>query len=140
MRPSVRWYPFHTVPLFVHGGTRRSGTGHIRHIAQALRQLFPDSWRCFGEQSGLGGAMAEEFGAAEALPWMRTMGQVWMATPELPATELTLVACAAYPRDQSPTEEEARHVATGARRGSLHQLRVRCLSIRGSGRWVEGPE
>lgn len=64
-----------------------------------IAPVFPDSWRSFARQCP---SSADE----DDLPWMDRKGQVWMAEPEI-QDALTLVACAAYPRDQQPTEAEA---------------------------------
>lgn len=64
-----------------------------------IAPFFPNSWSSFARQCP---SSADD----EDLPWMDRKGQVWMAEPEI-QDALTLVACAAYPRDQQPTEAEA---------------------------------
>ncbi|KAK3270973.1 hypothetical protein CYMTET_20657 [Cymbomonas tetramitiformis] len=78
------------------------GTSH-RTGQKIVAQVFPKSWKDFDEQCGSEANADEPW---NTMPWMARKGRVWVAEPEVPDA-LTLVACAAYPRDQSPTEAEA---------------------------------
>eukprot|EP00750_Incisomonas_marina_P021670 INCI4620.1.p1 GENE.INCI4620.1~~INCI4620.1.p1 ORF type:complete len:440 (+),score=64.61 INCI4620.1:129-1448(+) len=68
---------------------------------------FPKSWKDFAWQCGDGddGCEHDETGRSEPR-WMGRMGQSWISKPEI-RNVLSLVAVAAYPRDQRPSEEAA---------------------------------
>jgi len=70
-------------------------------VSKAISRIFPRSWQSFRDQ-----ARRLLKGSNSDMPWMELMGHVFMAEPEIEGL-MSLVACAAYPRDQRPTEEDA---------------------------------
>ena len=90
-------------------------------VSKAISRIFPRSWKSFREQSR---RCLSKGSSSDDMPWMELMGRVFMAEPEIEGL-MSLVACAAYPRDQRPTEEDA-----AARRYlSAFKMIMRCENI-----------
>ena len=88
-------------------------------VSKAISRIFPRSWQSFRDQSR---RLVKDL--SSDMPWMELMGHVFMAEPEIEGL-MSLVACAAYPRDQRPTEEDA-----AARRYlSAFKMIMRCENI-----------
>ena len=102
---SLREERVHTYLVFGSYATfpsRDTCTSTMTGMCASLMEAFPDSWDSLRTQC------EDENDENDDDENRESIGQAWIAEPEIPnSAPLTLLACAAYPRDQRPTEEEA---------------------------------
>jgi len=100
---------FGSYGVFPDPRTKDESRALISGVSKAVAHAFPSTWQRFATLSKRELAMVGS-DMHDDMPWMKLMGHVWMANPTIDigsAGSLTLVACAAYPRDQRPTEMAA---------------------------------